>query len=102
MNNIIIIDDQQFKIIDVIEKISVADSFVAPSNKVGGGNGEAKLYVGQNTVEITDFFGQRGFEVDAILSKYNLKSYLDNAFREYSAPSMEYRRKTDLPELWEK
>ncbi len=102
MNNMIIIDNQEFKIIDVMEKISVADSFVVPSNKVGGGNGEAKLYVGQNTVEITDFFGQRGFEVDAVLSKYNLKNYLDTAFREYNEPSMEYRRKTDLPELWKK
>lgn len=45
MNNIII-NNQQFKVIDAIEKISVADSFVTPSNKVGGGNGEAKLYVG--------------------------------------------------------
>lgn len=96
------VNNERFKIIGSIEKISVADSFVTPPNKIGGGNGEAKLYISQDTERINDFFGERGFEVEAVLSKHNLKSYLDNAFREYNEPSMEYRKKDILPDLWKR
>lgn len=90
-----------YKIIDVIEKITVADSFVVPSNKIGGGNGEAKLYVGQNNDYILDFFNKRGFEINCILSKHNLLQYLNNAFIEYKEPSQNYREKDKLSSLWE-
>jgi len=96
------ISGKEFKVIGAIEKISVADSFVAPSNKIGGGNGEAKLYVGQNNEQITDFFGDRGFEVIGILSKYNLLQYLNNAYSEYKEPFQNYREKDKLSDLWEK
>jgi hypothetical protein len=101
MNNIITISGEQFRIISKLEKISVADSFVTPSNKIGGGNGEAKLYVGQNNSQTIDFFGERGFEVNCILSKQNLLQYLNSAFTEYKEPSQNYRDKEGLSLLWE-
>lgn len=96
------ISNESYTVIDKIEKISVADSFVMPSNKTGGGNGEAKLYVGQNNKQILDFFGERGFEVNCFLYKNNLLQYLDNAFSEYKEPSQNYREKNKLSDLWEK
>jgi len=39
----IIIGENEFKVLDTKEKITIADSFVVRQNKIGGGNGEAKL-----------------------------------------------------------
>ena len=40
------IGGEKFTFVDTIETpIAVADSWVKPKNKLGGGNGEAKLYV---------------------------------------------------------
>ncbi|VVH62281.1 putative type II restriction endonuclease [uncultured Gammaproteobacteria bacterium] len=42
-----------YQIEDAKEKITIADSFVVRANKIGLGNGEAKLYVGQgNFLEV--------------------------------------------------
>ena len=42
-----IIEGENFKFEDTFETpITVADSWVMPKNKLGDGNGEAKLYVG--------------------------------------------------------
>jgi len=98
----ITLGDEIFSIIDVLEKISVADSFVVPSNKIGGGNGEAKLYVGQRNNQIQEFFGDRYFEVDSFLSRHNLINYLDNSYSRYIEPTLEYRKKDELPILWRK
>ena len=84
-----------------IEKITIADSFVMPSNKVGEGNGEAKLYVGRRDSSVINFFGgKRGFGGHCILLKSNLLKYLNDAKGEYFEPSYEYRRKNSLRELW--
>lgn len=95
------ISGNNFKIIDVIEKISVADSFVVTSNKTGGGNGESKLYVGQNNNNTIDFFGNRGFEINCILSRHNLLQYLNHVYNEYKDPLQTYRNNDKLSELWE-
>lgn len=100
-NEFISLSGKSFRIVDVLERISVADSFVMPDNKTGGGNGEAKLYVGQNSMEIVNFFGERGFEVNCFLSTHNLISYLNNAFSEYKEPTQNYRDKNRLSGLWE-
>jgi putative restriction endonuclease len=39
----IILDNHDYKVVDTKEKITIADSFVVRQNKIGGGNGEAKL-----------------------------------------------------------
>lgn len=100
MNHIQILD-RSFEVLDVLEKITVADSFVVPSNKIGGGNGEAKLYVGQDNDATRTFFGERGFEVSVMLSKSNLLQYLNNVYSEYFEPTQNYRERNRLSELWE-
>lgn len=61
MQQQITIDNQIFDVLDVKEKITIADSFVVNSNKIGRGNGEAKLYVGNDSEELRWFFGKRPF-----------------------------------------
>ncbi len=73
------IKGDEYEISEVIEKISIADSFVVPRNKIGEGNGEAKLYVGQSSKKLELFFGNRGFIVNCILFKNNLLDYLKSA-----------------------
>lgn len=48
--------NEDFNVVDTKEKITIADSFVVPKNKIGGGHGEAKLYVGNDNNEIRTFF----------------------------------------------
>ena len=48
--------------IDALD-VTIADSFVVPSNKVESGHGEAKLYVGHRTSDsYREFFGPTGFQ----------------------------------------
>ena len=55
--------NNDYKVIDAKEKITIADSFVVRQNKIGGGNGEAKLYVGNENDEMRGFFGNSGFSI---------------------------------------
>ncbi|MBF2707310.1 DUF262 domain-containing protein [Flavobacterium soyangense] len=95
------INGNDYEILDVLEKISIADSFVLPSNKIGSGSGEAKLYVGQVGDKLKSFFGERGFEINCFLSKTNLLRYLNSVYSEYLEPNQAYRLKEKLPLKWE-
>lgn len=50
------IDGKNYEIIDTLEYITLADSFIK-ENKIGTGHGEAKLYVGNESERIFEFFG---------------------------------------------
>ncbi|GAA5100560.1 hypothetical protein GCM10023210_39200 [Chryseobacterium ginsengisoli] len=100
MNQIEILE-QDYEILGTLKNINIADSFVSPLNKIGDGNGEAKLYVGQAGEKITDFFGERGFESNCFLLKEDLIQYLDEIRKEHIAPTQEYREKDRLDRLWE-
>jgi len=84
-----------------IERLTVADSFVTPKNKIGAGNGEAKLYVGQRNSIIEDFFGPKGFNVKCFLLKKDLVSYIQEIRKEHIAPTQEYREKENFAHLWD-
>ena len=52
------IEGENFTFVNTFETpITVADSWVMPKNKLGGGNGEAKLYVGSRD-KMESFFGE--------------------------------------------
>jgi putative restriction endonuclease len=89
-----------FKVIDAKEKITIADSFVVRQNKIGFGNGEAKLYVGNENQDLRDFFGTHGFAVPCFLLKRDLLKYLDETKAEYINPEQPYINKDQLPVLW--
>jgi len=92
--------NKDFIVIDTKEKITIADSFVVRQNKIGGGNGEAKLYVGQEGEETRRFFGNNGFSIPCFLIKSDLKKYLEETKVEYLNPEQQYINKGILPNLW--
>lgn len=96
----IIIENKNFTVIDTIEKITIADSFVLKQNKIGRGNGEAKLYIGQDNNELRNFFGKSGFAINCFLLKSDLQKYLDETHAEYIKPEQPYINKNILPQLW--
>ncbi|MGV8945380.1 MAG: DUF262 domain-containing protein [Lutibacter sp.] len=100
MNRIEILE-KDFEVLGSLENINIADSFVMPQNKIGDGNGEAKLYVGQAGEKLKYFFGERGFESNCFLLKEDLIQYLDEIRGEHLAPTQEYREKDRFEELWD-
>ncbi len=89
-----------FTVIDTKEKITIADSFVVRQNKIGAGNGEAKLYVGNDNDDTRSFFGNNGFSVKCFLMKKDLLNYLDETKIEYLKPEQPYINSNILPRLW--
>lgn len=89
-----------YSIIDTKEKITVADSFVKRSNKIMTGNGEAKLYIGNDNQETREFFGEEGFNIKCFLLKKDLEQYLKDCEAEYRNPQQPYRNRDLLPQLW--
>jgi predicted restriction endonuclease len=91
-----------YEVIETKEKVTIADSFVVRQNKIGQGNGEAKLYVGQNTETVRDFFGNNGFSIKCFLLKKDLLKYLEETKVEYLHPEQPYVNKEILPDMWMK
>lgn len=100
MNSINILG-KNFKIIDSIDRITIADSFVVRQNKIGTANGEAKLYLGHDSKSLREFFGLNGFKIDCFLLKADLLKYLSESKDEYLTPEQNYIRGSELPSLWE-
>lgn len=94
------IGKNNYNVIDAKEKITIADSFVVRQNKIGGGNGEAKLYIGNDNPEVRVFFGNTGFTVHCFLLKKDLIQYLEETKTEYLKPEQPYINKKLLPNLW--
>lgn len=93
--------NKEYEVVDAKEKVTIADSFVVRQNKIGGGNGEAKLYVGNEGEELRNFFGNNGFEIKCFLLKKDLLSYMEENKTEYKKPEQPYINKEDLPRLWD-
>jgi hypothetical protein len=89
-----------YEVIDTKEKVTIADSFVVRQNKIGSGNGEAKLYVGNESEWLRNFFGNIGFVNKCFLLKKDLLKYLDETQVEYLKPEQAYINKSTLPNLW--
>ena len=58
--------------VDTVEKITIADSFVVRSNKLGSGNGEAKLYIGNDDNKLRVFYGPKGFTIKCFFLRDDL------------------------------
>ncbi len=68
--------------------------------KTGGGNGEAKLYVGNDNPEVRNFFGNTGFTIPCFLLRKDLLQYLEETKTEYLKPEQPYLYRELLPNLW--
>ena len=94
------ISGQNFKIVDTYDSsITVPDCMVVPSNKIGKGNGEAKLYVGSKN-KMREFYGGEGFTAKCFVLKNDLISYMNSIRNEYFQPSQTYRGSDKMSELW--
>lgn len=94
------IDGQNFNFADTLDSpITVPDCFVMRASKIGGGNGEAKLYIASKT-EMYQFFGNVGFVARCFLLKSDLLSYMNALHSEYLHPSQDYRGAAEMPQLW--
>lgn len=97
-----IINNENFRIIDTFDKfLTVPDCFVMNPNKIGKGNGEAKLYI-SNKDEMRRFYGGKGFIKKCFILKKDLVNYMTAVKNEYFSPSQDYRDKDLLPSLWRK
>jgi predicted restriction endonuclease len=96
-NASISIEGNTYRVLDVIEKISIADSFVL-KNKTGGGHGEARLYIGSQKAEINfdEFF--EGFQKKCFFLKSDLVSYLNQSKTEYIEQEQDYN--IDISKDW--
>ena len=95
-----IIEGEKYKFVDTYETpITVADSWVMPKNKLGDGNGEAKLYVGSRD-KMESFFGEIGFTATCFVLRQDLQAYMLAIKSEYLTPSQEYRGKDEMRMLW--
>lgn len=94
--------NKPFTVVDTKEKVTIADSFVVRQNKIGGGHGESKLYIGQDNEETRNFFGKNGFRIKCFLMKKDLLNYLDETQVEYLKPEQQYINRDKLPSLWDK
>ena len=92
--NIIKILGKEYEILDTLEYITLADSFV--KNKIGSGHGEAKLYVGNESNKIFSFFEDMT-DLSCFFIKKDFKNFLEDAQEEYLNPQQEYLKKDELP-----
>lgn len=94
------IDNQKFSLVDTLNSsITVPDCFVKQGSKIGGGNGEAKLYIAPKSV-MYPFFGNVGFHAKCFLLKSDLVVYMNALHSEYIHPSQAYRAADKMPRLW--
>lgn len=95
-----IIDGHNFIFVDTLNSsITVPDCFVKSGSKIGGGNGEAKLYVAPKGV-MYPFFGNEGFAARCFILKSDIVSYMNALHAEYLTPSQPYRAADKMPGLW--
>jgi hypothetical protein len=81
--------------------VGLSDSFVVNSNKTGSGNGEAKLYIGQeDSAEIKKFYGDRGFKYNSRILKSDLFRFVNEIKPYYLDPPFQYRDSAKLSSLW--
>lgn len=97
------VGNNEYEIIDVIENITLADSFVKV-NKIGRGNGEAKLYICQDTdtkkMSFFDITERRGDVLECFVLKSDLLQYLDAVKGEYLRPTQKYQDFKNMPDNW--
>lgn len=94
----IVLDNKEYKIVDTIDCITLADSFV--KNKIGFGHGEAKLYVGNENEHLLSFFKQLDVS-RCCFKKTDFAEYLQHAKNEFIYPQQSYVKKNVMYELYE-
>jgi len=98
-NKKIIIENQEYEVVDAKERMTVPDCWVL-KNKIGCGHGEAKFYIGQDNQAIWSFFDD--FSRKCFILKTDLIKYLQEVKIEYENPEQPYKNKQTMAKEWEK
>lgn len=94
------INGENLPTIEVFQNmITVADSWVYRSNKLGSGNGEAKLYIASKE-DMYGFYGNEKFAARCFMLKADLIAYMNAIKNEYLMPTQDYAKKESFPTLW--
>lgn len=96
MDYTIRIGGETYEVVDVLNNITLADSFV--KNKIGGGHGEAKLYVGNENERYREFFDDLNRE--CFFVKEDFDKYLLDAKPEFDDPQQDYV-KSNMSEIYD-
>ena len=88
--------NKQYEVIDAMNNITLADSFV--KNKIGTGNGEAKLYVGNEGERYENFFDNLDREFFFLGDDFS--KYLEDAEEEFLNPQQDYVKKKSFPQKY--
>lgn len=93
----IIINGQSNEVIDAKEYMTAPDCWVL-KNKIGGGHGEAKFYVGQDSETLWKFFDN--LKRKCFFLKSDLIKYLGEVKEEYENPQQPYKNKKSMGKEW--
>ena len=101
MTQYVSVNGKKYIVVDVDEKITFADSWVIKENKIGTGNGEAKLYLGQEAQKLRHLYGRRPFVLNCFLLKKDLVSFLEDMQPEYVSPQQDYSGAQRMQSLYD-
>lgn len=94
------LNKKTYQLLSKEENITIPDCTVINSNKIGKGNGEAKLYIGHESLKLREFYGEN-FQINCIFLKSDLIEYLALIKNEYKFPTQDYRNKNEMSILWD-
>ena len=94
MGNFVNILNINFEIIDTLEYITLADSFV--KNKIGTGHGEAVLYVGSGDNTHNNYFFKDLNGLNCFFLKEDFENFLKETEEEYLNPTQNYIKKENM------
>lgn len=94
--SVVKINGKTYVVVDALEYITLADSFV--KNKIGSGHGEGKLYIGQQG-RPEAFFGDFA-SADCFILKNDFMAFLRDAEDEFKHPQQDYQKKENLPSIY--
>lgn len=89
--------NEPYTILDAVEYITLADSFV--KNKIGKGHGEAKLYIGNESERLKNFWGSIDNN-NCFLLKKDIIEFLVDGETEYLNPQQTYINKNKVRERY--
>lgn len=90
------IGGEEYEVVDALNNITLADSFV--KNKLGNGHGEAKLYVGNENDRYKEFFDDLSRE--SFFIKEDFDKYLLDARPEFFDPQQDYIKKNEMQNIY--
>ncbi len=91
------INGKEYEVVDTLEYITLADSFV--KNKIGTGHGEAKLYIGNESEKLLGFW--EDFSYPCFFLKKDFLEFLHDAQNEFEDPQQDYVKKDEMREIYD-